>query len=279
MTTIEKTPLGSVASLWRYPVKSMRGEELPVAEMTDRGLFGDRSFALIDVETGQVVSAKNPRKYANLFEFQSSLLESSSLIGEIPPARITLPDGTTVQTDDPGAENRLSQLIGRAVRLASSPPPAPRIEGYWPDFDFVESPDKYFEFEPPADTFFDGSPFHFITTATLERLSAISPQSAFDPQRFRPNLIIEVADNTLGFVEDGWVGRTITIGNEVRLMITHPCARCVMTTLPQGDLPKDPNILRTAVRQNAGNVGVNATILHGGRIRRGDPVSVDCVAE
>jgi uncharacterized protein YcbX len=275
MASIDTTTLGSITAIWRYPVKSMRGEELDVAEVTERGLFGDRAYALIDIETGQVVSAKNPRKWGNLFEFQSTLLESSTHDDAIPPARIALPDGTTIRTDDPGVEDRLSALVGRTVHLASAPPPAARIEGYWPDFDFIESPDKYFHFEPPAGTFFDGSLLHFITTATLERLSTVSPQSAFDVRRFRPNLVIEVPDKSAGFVEDGWVGRTIAIGEEVRLMITHPCPRCVMTTLPQGDLPKDPNVLRTIVQQNWGNVGVNAAILRGGRIRRGDVVAME----
>ncbi len=274
MTSDSTIPLGSIAALWRYPVKSMRGEELDVAEVTERGLLGDRAYAMIDVETGQVVSAKNPRKWSNLFEFRSNLLESPSDRDAIPPARIALPDGTTVRTDDPGVEERLSALVGRAVRLASSPPPSSRIEGYWPDFDFIESPDTTFHVELPAGTFFDGSLLHFITTATLARLSTVSPQSAFDVRRFRPNMIIEVPDNTAGFIEDGWVGRTIAIGDEVRLMITHPCPRCVMTTLPQDELPKDPNVLRTAVQQNRGNVGVNAAVLHGGRVRRGDVVAM-----
>jgi len=275
MATTGVTPLGTIAAIWRYPVKSMRGEEVDEGEITERGLLGDRAYALIDVETGQVVSAKNPRKWGNLFDFQSILLESPSHNDAVPAARITLPDGTTVRTDDPGVEKRLSALVGRAVRLASSPPPASRIEGYWPDYDWLESPDKFFNVELPAGTFFDGSPVHFITTATLERLSTVSPQSAFDVRRFRPNLIIDVPDKTAGFVEDGWVGRTIAIGDEVRLAITHPCPRCVMTTLPQGDLPKDPNVLRTIVQQNWGNLGVNAAILRRGRIRRGDVVAME----
>ena len=269
------TSVGSIAAIWRYPVKSMRGEELDEGEITERGLLGDRSYALIDVETGKVVSAKNPRKWGNLFEFQSTVLESPSHLEAIPAALITLPDGSSVRTDDPGVEERLSALLGWTVRLASSPPPASRIEGYWPDYDWLEARDKTFHVDLPTGTFFDGSLLHFITTATLERLSSLSPQSRFDVRRFRPNFIIEVPDHTAGFVEDAWVGRTIAIGDEVRLMVTHPCPRCVMTTLPQGELPKDPNVLRTAVQHNQGNVGVNASVSRGGRIRRGDAVGVE----
>ena len=275
MATTDTTSVGSIAALWRYPVKSMRGEELDETEITERGLLGDRSYALIDVETGKVVSAKNPRKWGNLFEFQSTLVESPSHNEAIPAARITLPDGSTVRTDDPGIEERLSALVGRAVRLASAPPPASQIEGYWPDYDWLEARDKVFHVDLPPGTFFDGSLLHFITTATLERLSSLSPQSRFDVRRFRPNFIIEVPDGTAGFVEDAWVGRTIAIGDEVRLMVTHPCPRCVMTTLPQSELPKDPNVLRTAVQHNQGNVGVNASVSRGGRVRRGDAVGVE----
>jgi hypothetical protein len=59
---------GAVVSLWRYPVKSMMGEELNASDLTDRGLLGDRSLALVDTETGKVVSAKNPRKWATMFD-------------------------------------------------------------------------------------------------------------------------------------------------------------------------------------------------------------------
>ena len=77
------------------------------------------------------------------------------------------------------------------------------------------------------------------------------------------------------FVEDAWIGHTLAIGDEVRLAITGPCPRCVMTTLSQADLPSDPGILRTAARHNQVNVGVYATVLQGGTIRQGDPIRVE----
>jgi uncharacterized protein YcbX len=77
------------------------------------------------------------------------------------------------------------------------------------------------------------------------------------------------------FVEDSWIGRTLAIGPEVRLKVTGPCGRCVMTTLAQGDLPGDAGILRTAVREHGANVGVYAAVLQGGTIRRGDHVTVN----
>ncbi|HUG01457.1 MAG TPA: MOSC domain-containing protein, partial [Longimicrobiales bacterium] len=87
---------------------------------------------------------------------------------------------------------------------------------------------------------------------------------------FRPNIVLQPASAEKEFVENAWVGRTLVIGDEVRLNVTGPCPRCVMTSLPQGDLPKDPGILRTAAQHNQVNVGVYAAVLRGGTIRRGD---------
>jgi uncharacterized protein YcbX len=268
-------PRGSIVALWRYPVKSMLGEELDATLVSDRGLRGDRAYALVDVETGKVVSAKNPRKWGNLFEFRAELVGPPSDHGPIPPARITLPDAATVQTDEPGIDERLSAVVGRPVRLASSAGDAPRIEGYWPDYDWLESPDAVFEVKLPSGTFFDAAVVHVVTTATLDRLAALSPQSRFDVRRFRPNVVVAVSDAVEGFLENDWVGRTLALGDEARLRINDPCPRCVMTTLSQGDLPKDPNVLRTIVQQNQGNLGVLASVLRGGRVRRGDAVTVE----
>jgi uncharacterized protein YcbX len=272
MATNSTNPQGSVAALWRYPVKSMRGEELDSAEVTDRGLLGDRAHALVDVETGKVVSAKNPRKWPNLLEFRSAFVEPPRSAAAIPPARITTPDGATIETGDPGFDERVSALVGRAVRLASSAGDSPTIEGYWPDFDFVESPDAVFEVKLPPGTFFDAAVVHVLTTTTLETLRSFHPQSRFELPRFRPNIVVALDDGSGGFPENDWAGHILRIGDEVRLAISEPCPRCVMTTVSQGDLPKDPDILRTIVQRNAGNVGMLASVVRGGTIRRGDAV-------
>lgn len=261
---------GTVVGLRRHPVKSMRGEEVSEAELTVRGLLGDRAYALVDVETGHVVSTKNPRKWANMFSFQAAYAEEPRVPESIPAAQITFPDGSTASTDEPGLDERLSDQVGRAVRLAASVPDAPRIEGYWPDYEWLESPNSDFQVKLPPGTFFDAAVVHLLTTATLARLRSLSPQSLFDVARFRPNIIIDVAGGAEGFVENDWVGHTLLIGDEVRLRIMDPCPRCVMTTLPQGDLPKDPNVLRTVVQHNHGNVGVLAEVIQGGRMHRGD---------
>lgn len=266
---------GAVIAFWRYPVKSMRGEELDATEITERGLVGDRAFALVDEESHKVVSAKNPRKWGNMFQFQAAFMEPPRDPGALPPARITFPDGTTSTTADPDIHRLVSAHVGRPVHLAAAVPAAPRIEGYWPDYDWLEAPDKVFEVELPPGTFFDAATIHLLTTATLKRLGTFAPQSRFDVRRFRPNIVIKVSDTAGGFVEAAWVGRTLSLGSEVRLRVTGPCPRCVMTTLNQAELPKDPNVLRTLVQHNSGNVGVLASVVRGGRARRDDAVVLE----
>jgi uncharacterized protein YcbX len=261
--------VGKVVSIWRYPVKSMLGEELNATNVTDRGLLGDRAFALLDVETGKVASAKNPRRWPTLFDFRASYVETPRTEGPLPALRITLPDGETLTTEQVDAEARLTAILGRPVRLVQ-PTGAATAEGYWPDHDWLPQRDEVFDFPLPAGTLFDGATVHLVTTATLDRLRGLNPRSRFEVPRFRPNFVIEPAGMD-GFVENDWIGKTLTLG-EVQVRIDGPCPRCVMTTLPQGSLPKDPEVLRTAVRENGGNVGVYASIIRTGRTRRGDSV-------
>jgi uncharacterized protein YcbX len=250
----------------------MMGEELNAARVTERGLFGDRSYALIDPTTGRVVSAKNPRKWGTLFDFRASLVESPRPNHTVPPVRITLPDGAIVTSGQSDVDRILSKTLGRAVTLTSPAPKTPSLEEYWPDMEGLAHRETVTDEAMPPETFFDLAVVHLLTTATIDRLRELYPQGRFEVRRFRPNIVVEPSTGEKGFVEDGWVGRTLAIGEEVRLSITGPCPRCVMTTLPQGDLPRDPGILRTAARHNQVNVGVYAAVLSGGTIRRRDSV-------
>jgi uncharacterized protein YcbX len=272
-----KTPVGKIVEIWRYPVKSMMGEELNATEVNARGLLGDRGYALVDSEAGKVASAKNPRRWPNLFEFRAMYLENFSDSSSLPPARVTLPDGQTLTTNQPDADSLLSAAAGRPTRLARSTSMeganTATAEGYWPDHDWLPDRNQVFEFPLPAGTFFDCATVHLITTATLERLAALAPGSRFEVRRFRPNFVIESAEQSEGFVENSWIGKTLTIGETI-LHVDAPCVRCVMTTLSQGRLPKDPSVLRTAVQSNQGNVGVYASVLKGGRVRRGESAAL-----
>jgi len=274
MSLTSQGALGTVVSLLRYPLKSMQGEELNAAWLTPRGLLGDRAFALVSAEDGKVVSAKNPRKWPRMFEFRAGYVEPPRPERALPPVRITLPDGTTLTTEQDDVHEVLSRCLGRAVTLQSVAPERPQLEEYWPDMEELDHRDTVTDESMPASTFFDLAPIHLLSTATLAALQAACPESRFEVRRFRPNLVIRLDDPRAGFVENGWIDRMVAIGDEVRLQITGPCPRCVMTTLPQADLPADPQILRTAAQQNQAHVGVYASIMQGGWIRRGDAIRI-----
>ena len=275
MASTTQIELGSVVSLWRYPVKSMMGEELNAAEFTDRGLLGDRAYALRDPSNGKVASAKHPRKWAKLFDFQAAFAESPRAGEKIPSVRITLPNGGIVTSEQRDINKVLTNALGREVTLATAAPETPSLEEYWPDMDGLAHRETVTDEAMPAGTFFDFAVAHVLTTATIDRLRELYPQGRFEVRRFRPNIVVQPAAAEKDFVENAWVGHTLVIGDEVRLNVTGPCPRCVMTTLPQGDLPRDPGILRTAAQHNQVNVGVYAAVLRGGTIRRGDPVRLE----
>jgi len=266
---------GSVAALWRYPVKSMMGEELNAAEVTERGLLGDRHFAVVDPATGKVAGAKNPRKWGNFFDFKAAYAEPPKPGSVLPTVRLTLPDGTLVTSEQPDLSRILSDALGREVAFAEARgTEESTAEEYWPDIEGLDYRNTVTDFEMPEGTFFDIAVVHLLTTATIDRLRELYPEGRFEVRRFRPNIVVSTPPEQKGFVENEWIGRTVAVGDEVRLRVTEPCPRCVMITLPQGDLPRDPGILRTAARHAEANVGVYADVIAGGTARRGDPVTL-----
>ena len=268
--------VGSIVSLWRYPVKSMMGEELNATEVAKTGLFGDRAYALVDSSDAKVASAKNPRKWPQLFDFRAALADAPRTAVKVPWVRITLPDGTIVTSDQPDIDRILSNVLKRQVKLESAlaEQRTASAEEYWPDIEGLDHRDTVTDFGLPEGTFFDCAVVHLLTTATLDRLRALYPDGRFEVRRFRPNIVVETANGEKDFVENAWIGRTLAIG-DVQLSITGPCPRCVMTTLSQGDLPIDNGILRTAAQHNRANVGVYASVLQGGKVRRGDSLSLE----
>jgi hypothetical protein len=262
--------LGTIAGLWRYPVKSMMGEEINASAFTKRGVLGDRAYALLDPATGKVVSAKNPRRWGRMFEFRASFASQPEPGAPLPPVRITLPDRTVIMSDRDDVTMAASQVFGHDLQFVHSAPARPSLEEYWPDIEGLSYRETVTDEAMPADTFFDASPVHIVTTSTIDALREAYPQGRFEARRFRPNVIVETAER--GFVENGWVGRTLRLGDQVALRVEKPCGRCVMTTLPQGDLPQDYGILKTAAKRNKAIVGVYASVVGEGTVRRGDPV-------
>jgi uncharacterized protein YcbX len=293
MTMAEQ--VGTIAGLWRFPVKSMLGEELDATEVSGSGLAGDRAYALTDTTTGKVVSAKNPRLWPNMLGCRARFLEPPHAGEDAPPVQITLPDGTSVTSDASDVDTILSGFLGREVRLARAAPEDFTIDQYHPDvrgLDPVGHRDTMVEARigsaffaeiglpspVPGSSFFDLFPLSVLTTSTLEQLRELAPQSRVDERRFRMNVIVTATHS--GFVENSWVGHPLAIG-DVGIDVRLPDPRCVMTTLAQEDLPHDTNVLRTLARHNRIDVGgdglfpcagVYAVVTSPGTIRRGDQV-------
>jgi uncharacterized protein len=260
--------VGSVGALWRYPVKSMMGERVETVVVTERGILGDRAYALVDQSTGKLGSVKNPRKWGFLLTCEARFAEPVESDETVPPALITIPDGACLSTNRPETAKILSELVGRKISIASGGTARPSVEKYWPNIDSLAHRDEVTDQAILENSFFDGDPVHILTTASLSALTALYPTGNFDARRFRPNIVIYTPPDQRSFVENDWVGHTLAIGPQVRFQIKRPTSRCVITTLAQSELPRDLGILKTAAQYNAANVGVYATVLRGGVIHQ-----------
>jgi len=211
--------VGTVAEIHRYPVKSMGGEALRLASVSQHGLVGDRAYSLFDPLEKRVASAKKSAAFPGLLDFSARYLAGGQESRPLSVVEITFPDGRTIRSDDPACVEALSIWFGRRVELGSVVDLETRrpVAG------------KY----AMAGTFFDYAPLHIVTSAAVASLSLAAPRSTMAIRRFRPNLLVESSSGD-GYPENEWVGRRLRIGDHVVVEITDPCPRCVMTTMPRG---------------------------------------------
>jgi len=227
--------LGRVIRLWRYPVKSMLGEECASLDVDARGAVGDRLFAVRDAD-GKFGSGKTTRRFRKiegLFGFRAAY--------EAGVPQITFPDGRTILGEDPNVHAALSQVLGQPITLV-------REAGI---------------------SHLDAGPLHLLTTASLAWLRARLPDAHVDDRRFRPNVLIDIA--ACHQIERLWLGKVLHIG-AVTLQIRDLAERCVMVNLPQDELPEDSRVLRNLGCDSGLHFGVYAEVREPGTIKRGDPV-------
>jgi hypothetical protein len=272
---------GSVAALCRYPVKSMLGEAVTVADVTERGLCHDRELALIHRDSGKVASAKNPRMWRRLLTLSANATPTA--------VRITLPDGKALWSTDADVDDRLSELLAQPVALTGRPPAVAELDRARPEEVLRDGVSAAVSVEvgqlagaAPEGTFFDFAPLHLVTTSTLRRIAESSPRGAVEVERYRPNIVVDTS--VPGFVENDWVGRDLRIGDRLTLRVILRTPRCAIPTLEHGPLPRDTDALRVPAAHNRVApadgfdpqpcAGVYAQVLRPGRIAVGDRLTV-----
>ncbi len=227
-----------VEQLWRYPVKSMLGESCASLRVNARGVEGDRLYAVRDAN-GKLGSGKDSRRLcriAGLFDLRATSVDGVT--------SVVFPNREKISAHDAEIHAALSRMLAQPVTLS--------LEGATPHF--------------------DAAPIHILTTASLAWLKHALPDVKADERRFRPNLLL--ATEGSGPLEQQWIGRTLEVGEQLKLRITDPTERCRMVTLGQSELPEDAGVLRVIAQKLGALFGVYAEVLTPGEVRVGDPVRI-----
>jgi uncharacterized protein YcbX len=228
-----------VAKISRFPVKSLCGESVSQAAIDQRGIVGDRLWAVRDSD-GKFGSGKSTRRFREM----SGLLDISARYAPDATPILSFPDGRVISGDDPEVHRALSAHVGRAVTLAR--------EG--------------------AVSHFDEGPLHLVTTSSVDRLGELYGDEV-DTRRVRANLVLDTAQPAR-FDDADWIGRDLAVGDEVVARVRGPMIRCVMLGLPQVGLPAADGLLRTVARANDTRLGVVLDVVIGGNVQTGDTVGL-----
>jgi uncharacterized protein YcbX len=245
----EIMPAHSVSDLWLYPVQSLRGQKVEALDYGADSLRFDRWYGIANAESGEMASASSKRDWRPLITWDAAYLGPLDPAADVPKVEIRFPDGAHVVSDDPKIDRVLSERLARPVMLLGR--------------NGVRAPARY-----------RLAPCHILTSATLRRLSTLYPSGIFAPERFRPNVLLD-SGGAEGFIEQDWLGRSITAASGLVLKASEDCKRCGLTTRAQGGLPSDPGILHTVMLENNTSAGIYAEVTAAGRIARGDAVAVE----
>jgi uncharacterized protein YcbX len=277
MTSGRETTAGTVAGLWRFPVKSFQGEAATRLTITPAGVEGDRQWAVVDLATGRALSAKTV----------PALLEGVAVTtGE--GVRLTLPGGPAVMAGGPGCDEALSAWLGRpvAIRPAGDAPTS-----YEMTFDPPNDDAELVDIPMPESSFVDLFAVHLLTTASLATVAAARPAGDWDIRRFRPNVVVEATGAASprggrpgdggGFPEDAWVGHHLVVGG-ARLHVAMRTMRCALPLRAQPaapaagspPLPRDVDVYRTLASLHDNDLGAYAEVAEAGQVAVGDPVQL-----
>ncbi len=258
----------SVAALWRYPVKSLQGIPSASLSIGPRGVRGDRRYALVDVATDHILSAKS----------RSDLLLASVSETAEGAVVLALPDGQSIHADDPAINDVLSAWIGRPVALTeanTSNEPLTydeRSRSYEMTFEPENDDAEPVPIPSPTGTFLDLAAVHVLTTGSIARCREARPGTAWDVRRFRPNVLVDL--DGAGFPEDAWVGHRVRIG-DAEISVDQRTVRCAMPLRAQPDgLDRDVGVFRTMNALHDNHLGVYCSVIEPGSVKAGDAVEL-----
>lgn len=245
------TTVGSLSSITRYPIKSFQGESIHSTVLQQQGMFADRPLALLDKASGKVLSGKHAKLGERILTF-SAVYASEPVVGSVLPEIIATIDGEQYSSKDiPALNQRCSEVLDAEVEIIHAGGAPVEYESYWPEVENLPIAGSTLDFPLPlaeSGSFADLEPLHILTTGSMAHLAELASGSTIRAPRFRAGLLID-SGALEGFVENSWVGCTATLG-EAELEFSDLAPRCIMTTRVQGDLPKDPSILKTLVQNN-----------------------------
>jgi uncharacterized protein YcbX len=237
--------LGTVSQLWRYPASSLAGERQDAMSVAQAGIEGDRMFGLVDTSDNEIARPDREAKWHKVPRIRTRLTNEHGL-------EIAVPGGGWLSAPGAECDRAVSAYLGFPASLRP--------------FGRENAPAAYAG--PMTQARYNKAPIHLLTTASLARLKALHPNGAADPRRFRPNIVIDMADVEGSFPETEWIGRKLAIG-DLHLTISEPCRRCGFTIIAQDGFDHDPAILRNLVRHNAHNLGVYCTVDQPARVEIG----------
>ncbi|MXX48914.1 MAG: MOSC domain-containing protein [Chloroflexi bacterium] len=284
--------VGTVTQLWRYPVKSMAGEQLSAAEIDQNGVAGDRGWAVREIEADVT---RNAREMPKLLQFASAYAESPSFDQRSPAVTITTPDNLQVQSADENRDQQLSEILGRPVMLT---PLHPADDLAWyaraqipegvdpmqalrqlmgmqeddPLPDFSGLPPDLQNFSSPPGTYFDCYPIHIMTTSSLNTLAESGGGEDVDVRRFRPNVLIDTGDAE-GLLEVDWTGKKLRLG-EVIIELQTTTVRCSVPAHAQRDFGSSRAVGRALIENTKQHLGSYCNVLQGGTVNVGDDVEL-----
>lgn len=234
--------VGVVKALYRFPVKSMRGESVSEAHLYWHGLDGDRRYAFVRSDVHSSFPWLTGRQVPQMVLYTPRFVTPEDVIN----AKIVVqtPNGRSLPVTSPELRQELAQAYGGEVNLIQLGRGA-----------------------------FDSQSLSLMSAATVQALSAAAGRDV-DAVRFRQNIIIETEDER-PFVEESWLDRTITFGDRAhspRIRLNRRIQRCQMITIDPETAAKDPVVLKTVAQQRGNCVGVYASTEQPGHIRVGDVV-------